>query len=233
MLKRYGQPLVYKIINPLITLFIRLKITPNMVTTTGLLLNFVAAVIFMYGAEFGERGDMRYIGWGGLTLLLAGLFDMMDGRLARMGKMASSFGALYDSVLDRYSELIMFLGICYYLISHDYFLSSLFAFVAMVGSIMVSYVRARAEGLGVDCSVGWMQRPERILLVGISALACWVFAGFFGGSFKIQLFSLVYFETISIFTLPLVFLAVTANQTALSRLLHAKKELAEKEGRGI
>ena len=89
-----------------------------------------------------------------------------------MGNMSSKFGALYDSVLDRYSELIMFLGICYYLISHDYFMSSVFGFIAMIGSIMVSYTRARAEALGADCSVGWMQRPERILLISISAILC-------------------------------------------------------------
>lgn len=228
MLKRYGQPLVYKIIHPFINLLIKLKVTPNMITTTGLILNLAAAGIFMYGAEFGERGDMTYIGLGGLTILFAGLFDMIDGRLARVGDMSSSFGALYDSVLDRYCELIMFLGICFYLISHDYFLSSLFAFIAMIGSIMVSYIRARAEGLGVRCDVGWMQRPERILLIGISAVTCWTVAGFVGGDFKFQVFSLVTFETISIFTLPLTFLAITANQTALSRLLFAKKELAKK-----
>ncbi len=228
MLKRYGQPLVYKIIHPFINLLIKLKVTPNMITTTGLILNVAAAGIFMYGAEFGERGDMTYIGLGGFMILFAGLFDMIDGRLARVGDMSSSFGALYDSVLDRYCELIMFLGICFYLVSHDYFLSSLFAFIAMIGSIMVSYIRARAEGLGVRCDVGWMQRPERILLIGISAVTCWTVAGFVGGDFKFQVFSLVTFETISIFTLPLTFLAITANQTALSRLLFAKKELAKK-----
>jgi phosphatidylglycerophosphate synthase len=228
MLKRYGQPLVYKIIHPLINLLIRLKVTPNMITTAGLLFNIAAALIFLYGAEYGERGDMSYIGWGGLTILFAGLFDMMDGRLARVGDMSSKFGALYDSVLDRYCELIMFLGICYYLSAQSYFLSSIFAFIAMIGSIMVSYIRARAEGLGINCEVGWMQRPERILLVGLSAVACWTVAGFVGGDFKFQVFSLVTFETISIFTLPLTFLAITANQTAVSRLMYAKKELAKK-----
>ncbi len=229
MLKEYGQQLVYKLINPIIKLFLHLGITPNMITTIGLLLNIGVAVIFMYGAENGNREDLRYIGWSGVMILFAGLFDMMDGRLARMGQMSSKFGALYDSVLDRYSELFMFLGICYYLISHDYFWSSLFAFIAMIGSLMVSYTRARAEGLGVDCSVGWMQRPERILIIGISAILCGVFSYFIGSDFKIHLFSLVYFETISIFTLPLSILAVLANQTALKRVIHSKKELEAAE----
>lgn len=229
MLKEYGQQLVYKLINPIIKLFISLGITPNMITTLGLILNVVAAVIFMYGAEYGERSDLSYIGWGGFVILIAGLFDMMDGRLARLGHMSSTFGALYDSVLDRYSELFMFLGICYYLISHDYFLSSLFAFIAMIGSLMVSYTRARAEGLGVDCSVGFMQRPERILLVGLSAVFCGIFGYYIGGDYKVELFSGIHFETISIFTLPLMLLAITANQTAIQRLMHSKKELERKE----
>lgn len=75
--------------------------------------------------------------------------------------MSSKFGALYDSVLDRYSELMTFFGICYYLSMKDYFFYALIAFVALIGSLMVSYVRARAEGLGIECKVGFMQRPER------------------------------------------------------------------------
>jgi len=182
----------------------------------------------LYGAEYGERSDMSYIGWAGALVLFAGLFDMMDGRLARLGKMSSTFGALYDSALDRYSELFMFMGIIYYLISHDYFFSSIFAFIAMIGSLMVSYVRARAEGLGVDCSVGLMQRPERILIVGISAILCGVFS-YFLGPFKIHLFGTLSFETISIFTFPMAILAILANQTALQRLAHSKKVLDETE----
>ena len=76
----------------------------------------MAACIFLYAGMKGERGDFYYIGWGGGIILFAGLFDMMDGQVARIGKMSSTFGALYDSVLDRYSELTVFFGICFYLI---------------------------------------------------------------------------------------------------------------------
>ncbi len=228
MLKDAGQRLVYKLINPIITLFMRLGITPNMITTIGLLLNVLVAVVLLYGAEYGERGDMSYIGWAGALVLFAGLFDMMDGRLARLGNLSSKFGALYDSALDRYSELFMFMGIVYYLTAHDYFFSSVFAFIAMIGSIMVSYVRARAEGLGVDCGVGLMQRPERILIIGVSAILCGVFS-YLIGPFKIDLFGMINFETISIFTFPLAILAIMANQTALKRLTHSKKELERLE----
>src|SRR5437868_14107553 len=99
---------------------------------------------------------------------------MLDGQVARLGNMKAVFGALYDSVLDRYSELIIFLGICYYLVSHHYFLSSIFAFIALIGSMMVSYVRARAEGLGVECKGGLMQRPERVITIAVFAIACGV-----------------------------------------------------------
>ncbi len=225
--KLKGQQLVYQIISPLIKLMVRLGITPNIVTFIGLLINFVATIILIYGAEFGARTDHGYIAWAGATILFAGLFDMIDGRLAREGKMESKFGALFDSVLDRYSELVMFLGICYYLVAHDFFISSIFAFVAMIGSIMVSYTRARAEGLGADASVGLMQRPERILIISISAIACGIFSLMFGGDFKIVVdwFPMPIFETIFIFTCPLTVLAVWTNWTAIQRLNHAEKEL--------
>lgn len=226
MLKQYGQQVIYKVINPFIELLIKAGVSPNTITTIGLILNFVAAIILMIGAEVGERGDHTFLGWAGFVILLAGLFDMIDGRLARMGKMESKFGALYDSVLDRYSEMFMFLGICYYLVSHDYFMSSVFAFIAMIGSIMVSYTRARAEGLGVDCSVGWMQRPERILLVSISAIVCGI-TSHFKGPEAIFEFTFINFEAISIFIVPIALLAVMSNITALRRLEHSRQELKD------
>ena len=106
-----AQKLIYKVIDPWVKLLIKLGITPNIVTTIGLLINIMAAIVFIIGAEYGELGDLSYIGWGCGLILFAGLFDMLDGQVARLGNMASRFGALYDSVLDRYSELIMFLGI--------------------------------------------------------------------------------------------------------------------------
>src|SRR5580765_2798210 len=139
---------IYAIINPFVRLLIKLGLTPNMITSIGLVLNIGVAVIFVIGGEEGNRGDMSYVGWAGALILFAGLFDMLDGQVARLGNMSSAFGALYDSVLDRYSELIMFLGICYYLVAHHYFISSLIAFIGLIGSMMVSYTRARAEALG-------------------------------------------------------------------------------------
>lgn len=227
LLKKYGQPLVYRAINPLINLLVRWKVKPNTITTIGLIINTLATVVFIYGGERGERHDHSYVGWAGVVILFAGLFDMIDGRLARVGKMDSTFGALYDSVLDRYSEMIMFLGICWYLVAQSYFLSSLFAFVAMIGSVMVSYVRARAESLGAKADVGLMQRPERIIIIGVSAIACGIFSATVGNTVRIKVdwMPIPFFETITLFTFPLVVLAVLTNLTAISRLMHSKKEL--------
>ena len=189
----YLQQLIYKIINPLIRGMIKIGITPNFITTTGFILNVVA----------------------GGVILFAGLFDMMDGRVARLGNMSSKFGALYDSVLDRYSELMTFFGICYYLSMKDYFLYALIAFVALIGSLMVSYVRARAEGLGIECKVGFMQRPERVVLTSLGALFCGVFK------------DITAFEPILIMIVPLAFVALFANITAFARVRHCYKAMKE------
>lgn len=232
MLKEIGQSTAYRILQPLVMFLVRMKISPNAITTAGLIINMAAAILFIIGAEFGERGDMSYVGWGGFIILFAGLFDMLDGQVARHGKMASRFGALYDSVLDRYSELIMFLGICYYLVAHHYFMSSIISFLAMIGSMMVSYTRARAEGLGIECSVGLMQRPERIVLIGGAAIACGIASLFIGGDFKLRFDFIPFtvFETITIFTFPMIIVALLANYTAIDRLNHCRKVLREKEG---
>lgn len=224
-LKEIGQPLVYKAIQPLIDFLARVGVTPNAVTMIGFALNIGATVVFVYGTN-AARGDLRYVAIGGGVILLGGLFDMMDGRLARVSKQESRFGALFDSVLDRYSELVMFLGICYYLVAQAYFLSSLFAFIAMIGSIMVSYVRARAEGLGIECKGGLMQRPERILLVGISAILCGLVQGYAGDfRYTVPGTDFPYFENITIFTFPIFIMAILTNWTAVQRLTESKSAL--------
>lgn len=224
-LKEYGQPLVYKLIQPLIDFLVKTKVTPNAITVIGFLLNILATCIFIYGAEY-KRSDFHPIFWGSITILFAGLFDMIDGRLARVSKQESVYGALFDSVIDRYSELIMFLGICYYLVAQHYFFSSVFAFIAMIGSLMVSYVRARAESLGIECSSGWMQRPERILIISLSGILCGIIEMSLG-TFKYTFnnYNFPIFENITIFTFPIFVLAILTNITALQRLLDSKISL--------
>jgi CDP-diacylglycerol--glycerol-3-phosphate 3-phosphatidyltransferase len=222
---------IYKVIDPVVKFFIKAGLTPNIVTSIGFGLNVGVAVIFIFGAEEGNRGDLSFVGWAGALILFAGLFDMLDGQVARLGNMKSTFGALYDSVIDRYSELIMFLGICYYLVGHHYFLSSILAFFALIGSMMVSYVRARAEGLGIECKGGLMQRPERVVTIGLCAVLCGVTSFYIGGNYKLYFPGTKFqiFETMSIFVIPLAAVAVLTNITAFKRLMDAKKTILERE----
>src|SRR6202046_2791933 len=221
---------IYKVIDPIVKVLIKLGLTPNAVTSIGFVLNVGVAVIFIIGAEEGNRGDLTYVGWAGALILFAGLFDMLDGQVARLGNMKSVFGALYDSVLDRYSELIMYLGICYYLVAHHYFLSSIFAFIALIGSMMVSYVRARAESLGIECKGGLMQRPESVVTIGLCAVLCGISSLYIGGDYKLYVPGIKFhvFETMSIFPIPIAIVAVLTNITAFRRLLDAKKAILEK-----
>lgn len=217
----------YKLLTPLVKGLHAIGITPNGVSTIGFVLTIAAAAILVVGGKIGERNDPSYVFWFGIMVLVAGLFDMLDGHLARLSHQSSTFGAFYDSVLDRYSELFMFLGICFYLGAHHFFISSLLAFIAMIGSIMVSYIRARAEGLGIECKVGLMQRPERILTIGISAILYGLITWSFG-LFKYNMFGLdaLPLENISIFIVPILLLAVLANYTAFQRLHHCYKQMS-------
>lgn len=209
------QQLIYKIINPVVHGMIKIGITPNFITTTGLVLNIVAAALFVYAGMF-KSGELAYVGWGGGIVLFAGLFDMMDGRVARVGNMSSTFGALYDSVLDRYSELVTLFGIFYYLMLQGYVWGSIITFVALIGSLMVSYVRARAEGLGLECKVGFMQRPERVVLTSLGAVLCGVFA------------DCTSFDPMLLLIVPMALIAVLANLTAFVRISHCHKLLKNK-----
>lgn len=204
------QKIIYVIINPIIKGMIKIGITPNFITTTGFVLNLVAAGMFLYAAnKFGD--DTCIVGWAGGVILFAGLFDMMDGRLARMGNMSSKFGALWDSTLDRYSELFTLFGIAFYLILNGWMWSSVTTFIAMVGSVMVSYVRARAEGLDIECKVGLMQRPERVVLTALGAIFCGIF------------------DNLWILVVPMIIIAVLANITAFWRIAHCYKVLTKEE----
>ncbi len=216
----------YKAITPMVLLLKKTGITPNGITTIGLGVTLVSTIVLIAGGEVGNRGDFRYVFWFGVITLFAGMFDMLDGQLARLSNKTTKFGALYDSVLDRYSEMFMFLGICYYLVAHHYFLSSLFAFIAMIGSIMVSYVRARAESLDVECTVGIMQRPERVLTIGIAALLAGIVSYMFG-EFKYSVSWLPFplFENISVFTIPIFLLAILTNFTAFQRINHCNNNM--------
>lgn len=206
------QKVIYVIINPIIKGMIKIGLTPNIVTALGFVLNCVVAWMFSKAAlAFGTDPATAYsfIGWGGALILFAGLFDMMDGRLARLSGKSSVFGALWDSTLDRYSELVTLFGIVliFVMAGTEWFMMGVVTFLALVGSIMVSYVRARAEGLDIECKVGLMQRPERVVVTAIVAIIAgctqnlwWLAAG-------------------------MILIAVLANITAFWRILHCYREL--------
>ena len=208
------QKAIYAVINPLIKGLIKLHITPNMITTLGFIGNIVATASFIYAALSFQTGNqttaLAHVAWGGATILFAGLFDMIDGRLARLGNMSTTFGAMWDSVLDRYSELISLFGVVLiFLLNGDFWLGVV-SFTAMIGSIMVSYVRARAEGLNIECKVGIMQRPERVvvlaltaILTGITSNLQWLAGG-------------------------MILIAILANFTAFWRVAHCYKALQGK-----
>jgi len=208
----YIQQLVYKYLDPLMRGMIKAGITPNVVTTIGFLINIVATILFLKAALAHHLdGVYPLIAWGGFIILFAGLFDMMDGRIARLSGQESTFGALWDSTLDRYSELISLFGVCMLFLEYDWFWAGLTTFLAMVGSVMVSYVRARAEGLGLSCKVGFLQRPERVVITAV----CAILSGLAG--------------TLGWLAAGMVIIAVLANFTAFWRILHCYKQLRKKQ----
>ena len=210
------QKVIYHVINPLISALIKLHITPNIITFVGLLLNLLATALFIYAAVYAPQ-QLNLIGWGGAVILFAGLFDMIDGRLARVGGMQSTFGALWDSTLDRYSELFTLFGIAIYLLLNGYVWSGVVTFAAMVGSVMVSYVRARAEGLAIECKVGFMQRPERVVVTSVGALLCGCCADG------------VSFDPLWLLIVPMYLIAILANITAFWRIAHCYRVLNERD----
>ncbi len=206
-----------------------MKVNPNWFTTLGLLLNVAAALSFVLGARFGTRQDLNYIGWGGFLILLGGLCDLLDGKIARAAGLTTRFGALYDSVLDRYSEVIMFLGMGGYLVAQGYFYESVFCFIALGGSTMVSYIRARAETLHIDSKVGLMQRPERIVWLGFGSMFCGMSTLIMDPNFIFEFNGIHLFKPIYIFTVPIVIVAFLANYTSVQRMIHCQRQIAKME----
>ncbi|HEY6448938.1 MAG TPA: CDP-alcohol phosphatidyltransferase family protein [Acidobacteriaceae bacterium] len=143
------------------------RISPNALTFIGLLINTTAAILFGF-ANAHNYGRMFF--YAGLVIIGAGIFDMVDGRVARQTHQVTVFGAFFDSVIDRYSDVVLFFGLLvFYARGNRLFYVFLAAFV-MITSLMVSYTRARAEALIGSCKVGFMERPERVVLIILGAL---------------------------------------------------------------
>ena len=171
----------------------RLKLAPNFISFIALLLGLTAGLLFA----------LSYPLWAGILIILCGFFDILDGQVASKTDKKSLFGAIFDSTLDRYSEFFVFMGLAYYFRHHWALWLCFFTFF---GAMMVSYTRARAEGLGVECEIGLMQRAERIGLLALGSL--------FGSIFGV-------FDTVIIAVL--ITIAVVSNITAFQRAFHVQK----------
>lgn len=161
-----------RFLEPLAELIGRTGVPPNLLTSVGCLLHLGVAYALAVG----------HLRTGGFLLAIAGLFDALDGALARSTNRASRFGAFLDSTLDRFSEAIVYLGLLSFYLDRGAKLESLLVYIAIVGSLMVSYTRARAESLGIECKVGFLTRFERIIILILGLLtrrltiALWVLA---------------------------------------------------------
>jgi len=143
------------------------RISPNVLTFVGLIINTVAAFFFGHASSVNAN---RYFFYAGLVIIGAGIFDMVDGRVARRTNQVTIFGAFFDSVIDRYSDVVLFFGVLVYYARVNHMRYVVLTAFVMVTSLMVSYTRARAEALIGQCKVGFMERPERIVLVILGAL---------------------------------------------------------------
>lgn len=180
------------VLDPVGAFFNRLGIFPNTMTLIGLAGNIAGAVLLALG----------HITIGGIVILVMGLVDTLDGTMARLRGMPSDFGAFVDSVTDRYSELVILGGLLYYFLAKGDWISSLGIYIAAAGSVLVSYIRARAAAVGMDTKVGFLSRFERYLVLAPSL----------------------------IFNIPIVgiwIIAVLANFTALQRIVDVRRQAHE------
>ena len=159
-----GERALRAIFEPAMAWLTRRRVHPNLLSTLGFIITCSSGYFF----------HEHHVSTAGFLVLLGGVFDLLDGTVARRTGLASSFGAFYDSTLDRLSEIVVYLGLLS--LYNDYRLELgdvgmiYWIVLAMAGSLMISYTRARAEALGIDCYVGLMQRPERVILIGFAAL---------------------------------------------------------------
>ncbi len=187
------------LVQPLAAGLARAGVRANWLTYAGFLLNVAVAAIVADG----------WLAIGGVLFLLVNALDFLDGAVARASGTAGAYGAFLDSVLDRYSEAVVFIGLMVWFMRTDDAVAMVAAALAMAGSFMVSYCRARAEGLGLDCEVGLLQRPERIVILGVGMI--------------LHEYALV---------LVLIGLTVLTNFTAAQRMRHVGKLFEERRARG-
>ncbi len=188
-LEMYLRKVFKVIIDPIAAGLLKIGMTPNTVTGVGFILSALAAF-------FISRGNFTV---GGLILLIAGPLDVVDGSMARLLGPSTPYGSLIDSTTDRYSELVVLGGLLFYFVGQQNSLAVLLVFLAASGSILVSYIKARAEALGFNCKVGLLTRVERLIIM----IGCLTF---------------------QIPMIALWIIAILANFTAIQRLLFVRKQ---------
>ncbi|MSQ09479.1 MAG: CDP-alcohol phosphatidyltransferase family protein [Dehalococcoidia bacterium] len=167
----------------------RTGVTPNAISWAG----------FLVAVASGALAGSGLLVWAGAISLFGGALDMLDGALARQTGRSTVFGALLDSSLDRYDEAVLLIGVCYWSAVNSDNTLVLLCVLALVGSLMVSYVKARAEGLGLTCDVGMFARPERVVVMGLGLM-------------------------VGLHVVAVALVAVIANITAMQRLLHVYRQ---------
>jgi CDP-diacylglycerol--glycerol-3-phosphate 3-phosphatidyltransferase len=193
MLRHYKASLT-RLGDPLARALLRAHVRPNHLTMVGLVVSILAAWALAHGQLRG----------GAVLLALAGLFDFFDGSLARLANSVSAFGAFLDSVADRYSDLVVLLGVVLYYHRAADTIGVFLTMGALVGTIMTSYTKARAQSIGVPCEIGLIERPERLIVLIAGA-------------------------TFNALTPAMVALALLTNLTALQRILYMRRAAAERE----
>jgi phosphatidylglycerophosphate synthase len=207
LLSRFLKEYWYWLSSPFEKLLLKLRITPNALTMIGFLISCLSAYFFYRGR----------IGLGGWFMIFGATFDMFDGRIARLTGQSSPSGAFFDSVMDRFGEGVVFLGLV------GYYRNSwlLYAVViALIGSTMVSYTRARGEGIGVACTSGIMQRPERIVYLSLGSIFSPIAA------YYISLVYVIRFDFLLVIAISTI--ALLSNVSAISRvkrIIKASREL--------
>jgi len=187
MLGHYKAPL-HRFFDPVARLLFRARVRPNHLTVLGLGVSIAAAFVFSVGR----------LRWGAALLAVAGLFDFFDGAVARLAGSDSDYGAFLDSVVDRYSDLAVLLGILVFYEQVSDTLGAVLTMATLAGTVMVSYTKARAQSIGVRCEIGVMERPERLI-------------------------ALIAGATFHLLTPVMALLALLTNLTAIQRIVYTRK----------
>ena len=186
----------YKMVKALVSRSPLARMNPNSISFMASAIGFLSAIFFLFG----------HSATAGIILLLSGILDTLDGTVARLGERSSKFGATLDSSLDRYVEMFVFVGITYHFKDSPMFFWTL---LALMGSMMVSYVRARAQSLGVQELVGYMQRFERFVILSAGAI--------------LNPLGMSYWDSEIILKFSIIILAIGTNYTAYQRLMIVKQ----------